>query len=265
MLKRKTVPDICAQKGKTPLVALTAYTAPFAKILDEHTDILLVGDTVGMVVYGMDSTLSVTLDMMIAHGKAVVRATRKACVVVDMPFASYQISPQEAFRNAAKIMAETGCSAVKLEGGKEMAETIQFLQLRGVPVMAHIGLMPQHVQRVGGYRYQGRTQEEITYIVDSAIALQEAGAFAVVLECVTETLAQQVTRTLTIPTIGIGASNQCDGQVLVTEDMTGLFTEFTPKFVKKYGNVAAHLSDAAKAFADDVKTRQFPSPEHCFK
>lgn len=263
-IKRKTILDIRNRKGKDPLVMLTAYTAPFAKILDDHVDILLVGDTLGMVVYGMESTLSVTLDMMIAHGAAVVRASKKACVVVDMPFGSYQLSKEEAFRNAARVMAETGCSAIKLEGGKEMAETINFLHLRGIPVMAHVGLMPQHVHRVGGYRYQGRTQEEVTYTMESVAALQESGAFAVVLECVTTALATQVTEQFSIPTIGIGASSVCDGQVLVTEDMTGLFTEFTPKFVKQYGNLAGHLADAAKAFAEEVRERKFPSSKHCF-
>ncbi len=262
--KRLTIPDIISRKGKTPLVALTAYTAPFTKILDEHADILLVGDTVGMVVYGMESTLAVSVEMMIAHGKAVVRASHQACVVVDMPFGSYQASKEEAFRNAARIMAETGCSAVKLEGGLEMTETVQFLCQRGIPVMAHIGLMPQHVHQVGGYRYQGKTDAECRYTLESATALQEAGAFAIVLECVTTALAEQVTAQLSIPTIGIGASALCDGQVLVTEDMTGLFSDFTPKFVKRYGNLAAHLSEAVKAYKDDVQARAFPGPEQCF-
>jgi 3-methyl-2-oxobutanoate hydroxymethyltransferase len=217
-----------------------------------------------MVVYGMESTLGVTLDMMVAHGKAVMRTSKRACVVVDMPFGSYQLSPEEAFRNAARIMAETGCSAVKLEGGEEMAETVRFLHMRGIPVMAHVGLMPQHVHRVGGYRYQGRTEAECSYTLESALKLQEAGAFSVVLECVTAALAQEVTSCLRIPTIGIGASALCDGQVLVTEDMAGIFTEFTHKFVKRYANLSQHLADAAKAFAEDVQARKFPAPEHCF-
>lgn len=262
--KRLTIPAIKARKGQHPLVMLTAYTAPFTKILDNHADILLVGDTLGMVIYGMDSTLSVTLDMMIAHGRAVVKASQKACVVVDMPFGSYQASPEEAFRNAAKVMAETGCSAVKLEGGIEMEATIRFLVERGIPVMSHIGLMPQHVHQVGGYRYQGKTAEEAAQLEHSAKKLQEAGAFAIVLECVTEAFAAKLTTQLSIPTLGIGASAACDGQVLVTEDMAGLFTDFTPRFVKRYGNLAGALSEAAGSFAEEVKSRKFPSKEYVF-
>lgn len=225
---------------------------------------ILVGDSLGMVLYGMESTLSVTLDMMINHGRAVTRASVRACVIVDMPFGSYQASPQEAFTRAARVLAETDCSGIKLEGGKEMAETIAFLSVRGIPVLGHIGLMPQHVHSLGGYRYQGRTEEDKERILQDALAIEAAGAFAVVLEGVAEPLAKMITEKLTIPTIGIGASPACDGQVLVTEDMAGLFTDYTPKFVKRYGNIAGELTKAVNAFAEEVKERRFPAPEHCF-
>lgn len=262
--KRLTTPDIRMRKGTVPIVCLTAYTAPFSKILDKHADILLVGDSVGMVLYGMESTLSVTLEMMAAHGKAVVRASEHACVVIDMPFGSYQENPAQAFRNAALLLSETGCNAVKLEGGAAIAETIAFLVERGIPVMGHVGLTPQSVNGLGGYRTQGKTATDRKRILRDAKAVTKAGAFSIVLEGMVETLAADITKAVAIPTIGIGASHQCDGQVLVTEDMVGLFTDFTPKFVKRYAEIAASLDDAAARFATEVRTRKFPEKKHCF-
>lgn len=260
---RITIPKIKARKGNEPIVVLTAYTAPFARILDKYVDILLVGDSLGMVLYGMDTTLPVSLEMMINHGKAVVKGSEKALVVVDMPFGSYQKSKEQAFKNAAKIMQETGCSAVKLEGGEEMAETTDFLTKRGIPVMAHIGLMPQQVNTLGGYSYQGKTKKSQEEILKSAKAIEEAGAFALVLEAVDAKLVGKITDKLTIPTIGIGASVNCDGQVLVTEDMAGLF-EKTPKFVKKYGSLANELDLAVKMYTEEVKSKKFPAKENSF-
>ncbi len=262
--KRTTIRDIRARKGKEPVVALTAYTTPIARLLDPHVDVLLVGDSLGMVLYGMDSTLGVSLDMMIAHGKAVVRGSTLACVVVDLPFGSYQESPEQAFRNAARVMMETGCAAVKLEGGREMAPTIRFLAERGIPVMAHIGLMPQAVNAIGGFRSQGRDETEAAAIRADAHAVANAGAFSVVIEGTVEPLARAITGEISIPTIGIGASPACDGQVLVSDDMLGLFSDFTPKFVKRFDNLAGRVSDAAAAYAADVKARSFPADEHCF-
>jgi len=262
--RRITTRDIRARKGAEPLVALTAYTAPIARLLDPVCDILLVGDSLGMVVYGLDTTLAVTLDMMIAHGRAVVAASSRACVVIDLPFASYQESPAQAFRNAARVLAETGCSAVKLEGGGEMAETIAFLAERGVPVMGHVGLMPQAVHTAGGYRAHGRSEDEAARIRADALAVAEAGAFAVVVEGTVEPVARALSAEIAIPTIGIGASPACDGQVLVIDDLLGLFDEFTPKFVKRYADVATTVRTAVEAYAADVRARTFPGPEHCF-
>lgn len=263
-IKRQTTRDIRARKGGDPVVVLTAYTAPMAGLLDPHCDILLVGDSLGMVLYGMDSTLGVSVDMMINHGKAVMRGSSRSMVVVDMPFASYQESREQAFRNAARIMAETGCAAVKLEGGREMADTIHFLTTRGVPVMAHIGLMPQAVNTAGGFRAHGRNDEEAAAIRIDARAVADAGAFAVVVEGTVEPVARALTAEIEIPTIGIGASAACDGQVLVTEDLLGLFNDFTPKFVKRYANLSPLVSQAAADYAAEVKARAFPGPEHCF-
>lgn len=263
-IKRQTTRDIRARKGGDPVVVLTAYTAPMAGLLDPHCDILLVGDSLGMVLYGMESTLGVSVDMMINHGKAVMRGSSRSMVVVDMPFASYQESPEQAFRNAARIMAETGCAAVKLEGGREMADTIHFLTTRGVPVMAHIGLMPQAVNTAGGFRAHGRNDEEAAAIRIDARAVADAGAFAVVVEGTVEPVARALTAEIEIPTIGIGASAACDGQVLVTEDLLGLFNDFTPKFVKRYANLSPLVSQAAAEYAAEVKARAFPGPEHCF-
>lgn len=262
--KRIGVPELRARKGKTPIVSLTAYTTPMAQTLDAHMDMLLVGDSLGMVLYGLESTLGVTLDMMIAHGAAVVRGSSHACIVVDMPFASYEESPQVAYRSAARVLAETGCAAVKLEGGVAMAETIAFLTQRGVPVLAHIGLTPQSVNAFGGFRVQGRNEERAAQIMADAHAVAEAGAFAVVIEGTTEPLAREITQAIDIPTIGIGASPACDGQILVTEDMVGLFNDYTPKFVKRYAELGGEIADAAANYAKDVQARRFPGPEHCF-
>lgn len=258
MAARKTIRDIKAQKGKSKLVCLTAYAAPHARILDAHVDILLVGDSLGMVLYGMESTLAVTLPMMIQHAAAVVRGSQAALVIADMPFGTYQESKSKAFRNAAKLMAQSGCQAVKLEGGIEMAETVAFLTKRGVPVMGHLGLLPQSVHAQGGYRTHGKTEAEAEQLVQAARALEQAGAFALVLEGMSEQAARAITGQVGIPTIGIGASAQCDGQVLVTEDMAGLF-EHTPSFVQQYGNLRGELDKAAKAFAAEVREGKFPA------
>jgi len=262
--RRTTVPQIRARKGGEPIACLTAYTAPVAKHLDPYLDLLLVGDTLAMIVYGMDSTIGVTVDMMIAHGKAVVRASEQALVVVDLPFGSYQESPQQAFRTAAKVMAETGCQAIKMEGGQEMAETVRFLTERGVPVFGHVGLMPQSVNTAGGFRAQGRDDAEAQRIIADAEAIAEAGAFAIVIEGVMEPVAREITHRIAIPTVGIGASPVCDGQILVTDDLVGMFTDFKPKFVKRYANLGEDLQKAAAAFADDVRNRRFPEPEQCY-
>jgi 3-methyl-2-oxobutanoate hydroxymethyltransferase len=259
-----TVADVRAQKGGDPLVCLTAYTSLTAQLLDDHTDLLLVGDSLGMVLYGLDDTLGVTLDMMIAHGKAVMRRSNRACVIVDMPFGSYQESPEAAFRNAARVMKEVGCAGVKLEGGIEMAETISFLTKRGIPVLAHVGLLPQSVHTAGGFRSHGQDDEEASQILADAIAVSNAGAFATVVEGTVEPLARKITETIHIPTIGIGASPACDGQILVTEDLVGLFSDFTPKFVKRYAELGQQIANAAKHYSDDVRSGNFPGPEHCF-
>lgn len=262
--RRLGVPDARARKGQDPLVVLTAYTAPIAKIVDQHADIILVGDSLGMVVYGMENTLSVTMDMMVNHSKAVSRSSTHALIVVDMPFGSFEESKEQAFRNAARLMAEGGANAVKLEGGKDVAETIEFLTRRGIPVMAHVGLMPQRVQAMGGFRAQGKDEESAQEILEDAIAVANAGAFTVVVEGVMEQVGRDVTAAIDIPTIGIGASAACDGQVLVIDDMLGLFNEFTPKFVKRYANLAENIDHAVEQYARDVKNRSFPEDEHCF-
>ncbi|MGI6853918.1 3-methyl-2-oxobutanoate hydroxymethyltransferase [Mesorhizobium sp. 1B3] len=261
--KAITPPDVAARKGGAPLVCLTAYTTPIAKIVDRHCDVVLVGDSVGMVLHGLPSTLGVTLDMMIMHGQAVRRGLERALMVVDMPFGSYEEGPAQAFRNAARLMAETGCAAVKLEGGEGMAPTIEFLTARGVPVMAHIGLTPQAVNTFGGYRVQGRG-EGAERIRRDAAAVSAAGAFSVVLEKVPEELARQITSEIAIPTIGIGASPACDGQILVADDMLGVFTAFKPKFVKRYADLGDAAEAAIAAYADEVRERRFPAAEHVF-
>ncbi|QGP78923.1 3-methyl-2-oxobutanoate hydroxymethyltransferase [Sphingobium sp. CAP-1] len=267
-MKRLTVPAIQRRKfeGKTqePLVMLTAYTARQAQLLDPHCDMLLVGDSLGQVIYGLPSTLAVTLDMMIAHGAAVVRGSYHSVVLVDMPFGSYEASPQQAFASASRIMAETGCAAVKLEGGVAMAETIAFLSQRGIPVMAHIGLTPQAVNALGGYGARGKSQQEHAKIMGDARAVAEAGAFAVVLEGVMEELAIAITDSVDIPVIGIGASAHCDGQVLVTEDMLGMFDR-VPRFVKRYEAIAETIGNAAQRYASDVRNRHFPTDEQVYR
>jgi 3-methyl-2-oxobutanoate hydroxymethyltransferase len=253
------------RKGGEPLVCLTAYTAPMARLLDPVCDLLLVGDSLGMVVYGLPSTVPVTLDLMAAHGAAVVRNAAKALVVVDMPFGSYQESPGSAFRNAARLMAETGCAAVKLEGGAVMAETIAFLTARGIPVLGHVGLQPQSVNTYGGYGARGRAEAEAARILADAEAVARAGAFAMVVEGVVEPLARRITEAVPVPTIGIGASAACDGQILVSEDALGLFTEFVPRFVKRYADLAGTITAAAGAYAEEVRARRFPGPEHVYR
>ena len=260
-----TVAGFARRKGGEPLVCLTAYTTPMARLLDPHCDLLLVGDSLGMVVYGLASTVPVTLEMMVAHGAAVVRGAGQALVVVDMPFGSYQESPAQAFRSAARVMAETGCAAVKLEGGAVMAETIAFLTARGVPVLAHIGLQPQSVNAYGGYGARGRGEDEAGRIIEDAKAVTGAGAFAVVVEGVVEPLARKITEAVPIPTIGIGASSACDGQILVSEDAFGLFADFTPRFVKRYADLAGAVSAAAASYAEEVRARRFPGPEHVYQ
>ena len=256
-------PDILARKGGVPLVVLTAYTTPVARLVDAQCDIALVGDSVGMVLHGMPSTLGVTMEMMILHGRAVVRGLSRAMAVIDMPFGSYEESPQQAYRNAARLMTETGAPSVKLEGGAHMAETIAFLTARGVPVMAHVGLTPQAVNTLGGYKVVGRDAEADRVMAD-AVAVAAAGAFAVVLEKVPVGLAGRITAQVAIPTIGIGAGVDCDGQVLVVADILGLFTEFRPKFVKRYGALGQAAAEAIAAYAEDVRARRFPGPEHGF-
>ncbi len=264
MSARLSPRDIALRKGGEPIVCITAYSAPMAGFMDPHVDLLLVGDTMGMVLYGMDSTLGVTLEMSIAHGKAVMRGSSRACVIVDMPFGSYQASPVDAFKACARVMSETGCSAIKLEGGEEMAETIAYLTERGIPVMAHIGLKPQSVNVVGGFRVQGRSKSEARSIVADARAVTAAGAFCVVIEGTVESLARTITHTVAIPTIGIGASAACDGQIIVAEDILGLYSAFTPKFVKKYAELGGEVSRAVASYAADVRARRFPGAEHVY-
>ncbi len=260
---RRGIAAIRAAKGTAPIVCLTAYSAPMARAFDPHVDLLLVGDSLGMVLYGLPSTLGVTMEMMLAHAAAVVRGSQRATVIVDMPFGSYQESPAQAFRNAARLLAETGAQGVKLEGGQAMAETIRFLTDRGVPVMGHVGLMPQSVN-ASGFRATGRTPAEAKRVREDAKAVEQAGAFALVIEGTVEPIARDLTATLSIPTIGIGASAACDGQVLVADDMLGLFDAFTPKFVRRYADLQKRASAAVAAYAEDVRARRFPGPEHCF-
>jgi 3-methyl-2-oxobutanoate hydroxymethyltransferase len=267
-MRRLTVPAIRAHKadGVTaePLVMLTAYTVRMAQLLDPHCDMLLVGDSLGQVIYGLPSTIPVSLDMMCAHGAAVVRGSYHSLVIVDMPFGSYEGSPEQAFASASRILKETGAAAVKLEGGEAMAETIAFLSARGIPVMAHVGLTPQAVNMLGGYAARGRSDAEERKIVGDAKAVADAGCFAIVVEGVVEPIAIAITKAVSCPTIGIGASAQCDGQVLVAEDMLGLF-ERTPRFVKRFGDMAGAISEAAAAYAADVRSRAFPTPEQTYQ
>lgn len=262
-VKRITVPDIAGRKGGAPIVSLTAYHAHTASLIDPYVDFMLVGDSLGMVMHGLPSTLEVTLDMMILHGAAVVRGSNRALVVVDMPFGTYEESPEVAFRNAAKVMQETGCGAVKLEGGARMAETIRYLIDRGIPVMAHIGLTPQSVNVMGGFKTQGRSQSEWGALETDAQAVADAGAFAVVIEGMAEPLAAKITKMIDIPTIGIGASKACDGQILVLEDMLGLSPR-VPKFVKEFGQLGAAIEGAVALYAEEVRSRRFPGAEHVY-
>ncbi|MBX4336063.1 3-methyl-2-oxobutanoate hydroxymethyltransferase [Bartonella raoultii] len=263
-IKRITSSEIRSRKGQKPIVSLTAYQAYTARIADPYCDVLLVGDSVGMIVYGFETTLPVNLDMMILHGQAVVRGSQRALVVVDMPFGSYEESPEQAFLNASRIIAQTGCGAIKLEGGIYIAETIHFLSTRGIPVMAHIGLTPQAVNRLGGFKTQGRKESDWQKIEADGVAVEEAGAFSVVLEGIVEPLAVKLTEKLSIPTIGIGASNQCDGQVLVMEDMLG-YGAHAPKFVRRYASLENEMESAIKNYAQDVKSRAFPSDNEVYK
>jgi 3-methyl-2-oxobutanoate hydroxymethyltransferase len=267
-MKRLTIPAIRQRKkdGITaePVVMLTAYTARQAQLLDEHCDLLLVGDSLGQVIYGLPSSVPVTLDMMIAHGAAVVRGSYHTAVIVDMPFGTYEGSPEQAFASASRVLKETGCAGVKMEGGAAMADTVAFLTARGIPVMGHVGLTPQAVNILGGYNARGRSEAEATKIVGDAQAIADAGAFAIVVEGVIEPLAIAITRAVACPTIGIGASAQCDGQVLVTDDMLGMF-ERTPRFVKVYDNLAEQISGAAAAYAAEVRARTFPGAEQTYQ
>ena len=262
-VKRITVPEIMARKGREPIVCLTSYHAHTARLIDPYVDLLLVGDSLGMVMYGMETTLGVTLDMMIAHGAAVVRGAEKALIVVDLPFGTYEESPSQAFHNAARTLKETGCQAVKLEGGVRMAETVKYLTERGIPVMGHIGLTPQNVNVMGGYKTQGREQQQWPEFEADAQALAEAGAFAIVLEGMAAELADRISGQIGVPTIGIGASAGCDGQILVTEDMLGL-SPTVPKFVKEFATLGAQIAGAAEAYANDVRSRKFPEEQHTY-
>lgn len=261
---RLDVDAIRDRKGGTPIVCLTAYTYPLARLLDEHVDLLLVGDSVAMVLHGHATTLGASMDMMIAHGQAVMRGSGKACVVVDMPAGSYEASAAHAVSSARRIVADTGCQAVKLEGGVDMAGQIAAIVAAGIPVMGHIGLQPQSVESEGGYRIKGRTEENVAALLRDADAVERAGAFCVVIEGTVENVAADITRRISIPTIGIGASSACDGQILVVDDMVGLTVDRVPKFVKEYADVRAVISHAAARYATDVRNRTFPGPEHVF-
>jgi 3-methyl-2-oxobutanoate hydroxymethyltransferase len=263
-MKRLTVPKIQGMKGGDPIVMLTAYTARMAQLLDPHCDLLLVGDSLGQVIYGLPSTVPVTLDMMCAHGAAVVRGSYHAVVAVDMPFGSYEASPAQAFESAARILKDTGAAAVKLEGGVAVAETVAFLTARGIPVIGHVGLTPQAVNALGGYGARGKSDAEAQKILQDARAVAEAGCFALVLEGVMEEIAAEATRLVGCPTIGIGASAACDGQVLVTEDMLGMF-ERTPRFVKRYDDLAQRIEAAAAGYASEVRARSFPTEEQIYR
>lgn len=261
--KRQTPPAIRARKGGEPLVCLTAYDAPTAALLDPHCDILLVGDSLGMVVHGLPNTIGVTLDMMILHGQAVMRTSAQALVVIDMPFGSYEKSREQAFENAARVLGETGAQAIKLESGVYAGDTIRFLAERGIPVIGHVGLRPQAALADGGFKAKGKTEAEYTRVLDEARAADEAGAFAIVVEGVAEDLAEEITRSVSAPTIGIGASARCDGQILVTNDMLGQ-TGRVPKFVRKFADMRGLTEEAVRAYAEAVRAREFPGPDHVY-
>jgi 3-methyl-2-oxobutanoate hydroxymethyltransferase len=262
-IRRLTAPDILARKGGDPIVVLTSYHAHTARLVDKYCDVILVGDSLGMVMHGLETTVPVTLDMMILQGHAVMRGSKRALIVVDMPFGSYEESREQAFRNCARVLKETGCGAIKLEGGVRMAETIRFLTERGVPVMAHVGLTPQSINTIGSFRAQGREEAQWDKFEQDALAVAEAGAFSVVIEAVAEPLARKLTQAVRIPTIGIGASPACDGQVLVLEDMLGLSPR-VPKFVKRYGDLGPGIEKAVADYAADVRARRFPAAEHTY-
>ncbi|WP_434722539.1 3-methyl-2-oxobutanoate hydroxymethyltransferase [Mesorhizobium sp. RIZ17] len=262
---RISAENIRRRKGGVPIVCLTAYTYPVARLLDPHVDLLLVGDSVAMVLHGHATTLGASLEMMIAHGQAVMRGSVKACVVVDMPAGSYEASPELAVASARRIVKETGCQAVKLEGGVDMASRIAAIVAEGMPVMGHIGLQPQSVEKDGGYKIKGRTQDNIAALLSDAEAVEEAGAFSVVIEGTMEAVAAKLTRHISIPTIGIGASADCDGQILVIDDMVGMTVDRVPKFVKEYANLRSAIADAAARYAAEVRGRAFPGPDHVFK
>jgi 3-methyl-2-oxobutanoate hydroxymethyltransferase len=263
-MKRLTVPKLKAMKGGEPIVMLTAYTARMAQLLDPHCDLLLVGDSLGQVIYGLPSTVPVTLEMMCAHGAAVVRGSWHSVVAIDMPFGSYEGSPEQAFASASRILKETGAAAVKLEGGEAMAETVAFLTRRGIPVIGHVGLTPQAVNALGGYGARGKSEAEAAKILADARAVAEAGCFLLVLEGVMEEIAAEATKAVDCPTIGIGASVSCDGQVLVTEDMLGLF-ERAPRFVKRYEDIAGRIEAAVSAYAGEVRSRAFPGEDQIYR
>jgi 3-methyl-2-oxobutanoate hydroxymethyltransferase len=262
-VKRVTAPDIKNRKGGAPIVALTAYHAHTARIIDPYVDFLLVGDSLGMVMHGYETTVPVPLELMIMHAQAVVRGSSRALVVVDMPFGSYEESPAIAFRNAARVLKETGCGAIKLEGGVQMADTIRYLAERGIPVMSHIGMTPQAINTIGSFKPRGRYRSEWAAYEADAKAIADAGAFAVVIEALAELLAARITKEIPIPTIGIGASAECDGQILVLEDMLGLSPR-VPKFVKEYAQIGAGIEAAVKAFAIEVRTRAFPTADYTY-
>jgi 3-methyl-2-oxobutanoate hydroxymethyltransferase len=262
-IRRLTAPDIRARKGGEPIVSLTSYHAHTAQLVDRYCDVILVGDSLGMVMHGLETTVPVTLDMMILQGHAVMRGSKRALVVVDMPFGSYEASKEQAFMNAARVMKETGCGAIKVEGGRRLAETVAFLTERGVPVMGHVGLTPQAINTIGSFRAQGREEKDWGPIEDDARAVADAGAFALVIEAVAEPLARRITEQVKIPTIGIGASAACDGQILVLEDMLGLSPR-VPRFVKRYGDLGPGIEAAIGAYAKDVRSRAFPGPDQVY-
>lgn len=261
--RRITAPQIQARKGGDPIVSLTSYHAHTARLLDSYVDLILVGDSLGMVMHGLETTVPVTVEMMIVHGRAVVRGTKRALITVDLPFGSYEASPTEAFHTAARVLKETGAGAVKLEGGRRMAETVRFLVDRGVPVMGHVGLTPQAINTLGSFKARGRDDHEASMILDDAHAVSQAGAFAIVVEAVAEPVARRITQEVTAPTIGIGGSPACDGQILVLEDMLGL-GERVPKFVKKYANLGPDIEKAVATYAQEVRDRVFPGPENVY-
>jgi 3-methyl-2-oxobutanoate hydroxymethyltransferase len=264
MTRRLTAVDIRNRKGGQPVVSLTSYHAHTAAIIDNFVDFILVGDSLGNVMHGFETTIPVTLDMMILQGQAVMRGSKRALVVVDLPFGSYEESPQAAFRSATRVMKETGCGAIKMEGGRHMSETVRFLSERGIPVMGHVGLTPQSFNTMGGFKVQGRDAESAAAVKADAIAVAEAGAFAIVVEGIVESLAGEITRLIAVPTIGIGASADCDGQILVLEDMLGLSPR-VPKFVRRFGSLASHIEESVRTYTEEVRARTFPSADNVYK